>query len=172
MSKLIYPGISILNIDKTICSGFLDFIKEKESELDFDFKLKYTTINGYQTKNLIDLIQTENPIATYLKNIKSDIESHIDARFEYYWIHVVSYQKEGFQEKHKHSHNEDCSFILYLNDCSDGETNFYVNPERNIQYKITPECGKMVVFSSSILHDSEKTNQNKKVLVGGLKIVS
>ncbi len=171
MSRLIYPGISILNIGEKICYDFLNLLDEKENKLDFDFVLKYATVNGYQTKNLIDLTKEENLIGSHFKTIKDIIENHIDAKFEYHWIHAIKYQKDGFQERHKHSHNEDCSFILYLNDCSDGETNFYVNPERSIQYKIMPEIGKLIVFSSSILHDSEKTNQDKKVLVGGLKIV-
>jgi hypothetical protein len=171
MNKLIYPGISILNVDISVCQDFLDFIDNK----NFNFKSEIngcSTINGYQTENILELINTKDSIKSGLDQIKDVIENHISAKFEYHWIHLINYQKNGFQKKHNHSHNEECSFILYLNDSSDGETNFYVNPERNIQYKITPETGKMVVFSSSILHDSEKTDGDKKVLVGGLKIVN
>ena len=170
MSKLIYPGISILNVNNNIVNSFLRYIESRERNNNFPI-YDCATINGNQTENLKYLIHNNTFEGKNLIKIKKIIENHISTKFEYHWIHAISYGPNGHQNKHVHNHNEECSFILYLNDCDDGETNFYVNESRNIQYKIKPEKGKLVVFSSSIPHDAQVTNQRKKLIVGGLKII-
>jgi len=58
---------------------------------------------------------------------------------------------------------EQYSFVLYLND-SDGDTVF----ESPINKNITPKKGRLVVFSSDIMHFGLQTFKNKKVLVGAI----
>ncbi len=67
--------------------------------------------------------------------------------------------------KHSHKHNEDFSFILYLNDCDDGHTVLHLES----QYRIKPQKGTVLLFSSSIPHSSEYS-KSKQVFVGGLKV--
>lgn len=172
MNKIIYPGVSILKVSDDIVNIFLKFIERRNRENNYDFihANRFCTYNGNQTENLIHLIKDKTLEGQKFEEIKNTIKTHIFGKFEYHWIHAISYNDDGYQKRHTHDKNEECSFILYLNDCDDGHTNFYVNPKRNIQYKIKPEKGKLVVFSSSIPHDADKTTQNKKILVGGLRI--
>ena len=170
MNKLIYPGVSLLNVDDEIVNIFDNYINQRKNNRNFPI-YDYATINGNQTENLINLIENGSIEGECLIKIKNIIENHITAKFEYHWAHAISYKIGGYQNKHTHDHNEECSFILYLNGCNNGETNFYVNPTRNIQYKIKPEKGKLVVFSPSISHNADITDQEKKIIVGGLKII-
>jgi len=82
----------------------------------------------------------------------------------YCWVHFVEYFEGGSQDIHNHKHNEDYSFVLYLNTCSDGETYFNVDPP----VSISPNKNNMILFSSNIDHGA-KTCYNKQVLVGGLR---
>ena len=46
---------------------------------------------------------------------------------------MVDYTNGGIMSKHSHKHNEDYSFILYLNDCLDGATVLHLEQYRVIQ---------------------------------------
>lgn len=157
MNKLIYPGISILNVSDEIVNLFLKFIEKREKDKDFPI-YDYLTINGNQTENLLHLIHNNTCEGEALIELKNMVDNHIHTKFQYTWIHAISYDSNGYQNKHKHNHNEDCSFILFLNNCDDGETNFYVNEFRNIQYKIKPERGKLVIF---FFINTSRCRQNK-----------
>jgi len=85
--------------------------------------------------------------------------------FNYHYIHMVDYTNGGIMKKHSHNHNEDYSFIMYLNDCNDGCTVLHLGCEHRIQ----PRKGTVLLFSSSIPHSSEYS-KSKQVFVGGLKV--
>ena len=83
----------------------------------------------------------------------------------YHYMHMVDYTNGGIMSKHSHKHNEDYSFILYLNDCLDGATVLHLNE----QYRVIPKKGTVLLFSSMIPHSSEYS-KSKQVFVGGLKV--
>ena len=63
----------------------------------------------------------------------------------YHYMHMVDYTNGGIMSKHSHKHNEDYSFILYLNDCLDGATVLHLNE----QYRVIPKKG----YGFTILFD-------------------
>jgi len=83
----------------------------------------------------------------------------------YHYMHMVDYTNGGIMSVHSHKHNEDYSFILYLNDCSDGDTVLHLKN----QYRVSPKKGTVLLFSSLIPHSSEYS-KSKQVFVGGLKV--
>ena len=85
----------------------------------------------------------------------------------YHYMHMVDYTNGGIMSVHSHKHNEDYSFILYLNDCVDGATVLHLEN----QHKILPQKGKVLLFSSEIPHSSEYS-RSKQVFVGGLKVTN
>jgi hypothetical protein len=120
--------------------------------------------NCFASNNLLDLITDHS----FLKNINfilGECENYIPDKVDYFYMHMIDYQNGGDMLIHKHDHNEDYSFILYLNDCSDGYTTLYL--DRPIRVK--PERGKILIFSSDVYH-SATLSSDKKVLIGGLKI--
>jgi len=127
-----------------------------------------STINGIQTRNMLDF--AEDDVKYKLKIIKTQIEKKCKIKFEYHWAHLIEYKNGGYQLIHTHDHNEDLSIILYLNDCSDGETVFHLNSKRNITHSCFPKKGKTIMFSSTVPHYANHTFSNKKLLVLGFKI--
>lgn len=107
-----------------------------------------------KTNNLLDKI-----LDKCIKQVKFNLE--------YYYLHMISYQNGGDMLIHKHDHNEDYSYILYLNTCNDGHTTLYLNSP----VRIKPEHGKVILFSSDVYH-SGMFSKEKKILVGGLKKVN
>lgn len=104
----------------------------------------------------------------FLKNIDiilSECQKYIPKKVEYFYLHMIDYCDGGDMLIHKHDHNEDYSFVLYLNTCEDGYTTLYL--EQPIRIK--PERGKVLVFSSDVYH-SATFSKRKKILVGGLKV--
>ena len=77
---------------------------------------------------------------------------------------MVDYTNGGIMSEHSHKHNEDYSFILYLNDCVDGATVLHLENK----HRILPQKGTALLFSSEIPHSSEYS-RSKQVFVGGLK---
>ena len=113
-----------------------------------------STVNGFQTKNIIEFFD---------EKLLKEILFFNDFDKKTFWIHYIEYLKNGYQKKHNHKDSEKYSFILYLND-SDGSTVF----EEPIKKSVKPTKGKLVLFSSDIIHYAEKSLNNKKILVGGI----
>jgi hypothetical protein len=80
-------------------------------------------------------------------------------------LHMIEYEKSGFQNEHTHEKTDWWSFILYLNNC-DGSTMFDVNKN---EFEVKPEKGKIIFFSGKLKHKGLETTMNKKVLVGSIK---
>lgn len=114
------------------------------------------TKNGFQSPNILEFVGGSK--------IKSDIEKILDNDENIFHMHLIHYHGGGFQEPHNHARTEDSSFILYLND-SDGNTVF-----ENLG-EIQPKKGKLVYFSSDLVHYGKPSFQDKKICVGALKKV-
>ncbi len=132
-------------------------------ELCKDYKNSSLSRSCFATLNLLDL-QHGDKFYNYIGKLKDDAELSAECKLQYYYLHLVDYSNGGVMTPHKHDHNEDFSFILYLNDCDDGHTVLNLsNP-----CKIKPDKGKVLLFSSDIVHQSEYS-KTKQVLVGGLR---
>ena len=125
------------------------------------------TVNGIQTKNVIPLISlkvnkvlmdyTINYIESYYNDLK-------EFSLDIWHLHIIQY-KNGYQEKHNHSKNEDHSFILYCND-NEGSTRFYNDLS---YYDVKPETNKIVFFNSACEHEGLVAT-DKFILVGGIRV--
>jgi len=104
-----------------------------------------------------------------LTELKLSVEYYHNARLEYKFVHFFDYGHfEGSaMDWHDHVNAEDYVFIIYLNDCTDGETIF----DKNELVKLIPSKGLTVYFDSKVPHCAAYS-KNKKILVGGLKIIN
>jgi hypothetical protein len=138
-----------------------------------DVSQQTSTYNGKQTSNMVSKV--EPSLLSHLlhryfipahRKIKPSRYSVTELEID--WLHFIEYFGGGEQMGHTHVNNEDYSFILYLNDCSDGATIFY-GPDPSISpLEVLPKKGKLVIFPSYIYHKAKVTNSNKKILVGSL----
>ena len=81
------------------------------------------------------------------------------------YLHLIDYEKNGYQLEHDHKKTEDYSCILYLNNCNTGHTVF------ESSLKIKPEKNKLIVFKSDLKHYGETCLSNKKVAVGAMSYI-
>jgi len=121
--------------------------------------------NCFYTLNLLNYIDTEI-FYNYIDKLRLLCEDFSNRQLKYFYVHMINYENGGRMHVHKHDHNEDYSFILYLNSCNDGETILHTTEG---EYKVTPERNKVLLFPSNIPH-SAAYSKSKRVLVGGLKI--
>lgn len=142
----------------------LDFVSN-HSESFKDTKQSFLSGNCFYTLNLLDYIESEI-FYNYIDKLRLLCEDFLNRRLKYFYVHMINYENGGRMNVHKHDHNEDYSFILYLNSCNDGET--ILHTTEGI-YKVTPEKNKVLLFPSTIPH-SAAYSKSKRVLVGGLKI--
>lgn len=142
----------------------LDFVSNY-SEVFKDKKQSSLSGDCFYTLNLLDYIESEI-FYNYIDKLRLLCEDFLSRKLKYFYVHMINYENGGKMNVHKHDHNEDYSFILYLNSCNDGETILYTT---NGQYKVTPEKNKVLLFPSSIPHSAEYS-KSKRVFVGGLKI--
>lgn len=119
--------------------------------------------NCFASNNLLryDLKERTNSL---LDEILEECSNILNTKLKYYYLHMINYQNGGDMLIHRHDHNEDYSYVLYLNSCDDGHTTLYLNPP----IRIKPEKGKVILFSSNVYH-SGMFSRNKKILVGGLR---
>lgn len=129
-----------------------------------------STVNGTQTPNILTLEDPE--VSSQLLALKEQIEQETKLRFDYHWVHLIDYEPGGFQKLHDHTHNEDYSFILYLESSESGQTRFLLNPDAGMHLPVDvfPEKNRLVLFLSQMRHEGRPVGDHKKVLVGGLKL--
>ena len=143
----------------------LDFVST-HPEVFRDEKKSSLSGDCFYTLNLLDYIDSEI-FYNYIDKLRLLCEDFLSRRLKYFYVHMINYENGGKMDVHKHDHNEDYSFILYLNSCTDGETILYTSEG---EYKVTPEKNKVLLFSSKIPH-SATYSKSKRVLVGGLKVI-
>lgn len=117
--------------------------------------------NAEQTNNLCK----NQFLIPVLRNIINLI--NFEKQLYYRWFHMISYNYQGYQQKHDHSATEDYSYILYLKSCSTGGETFFEMPEGKI-IGVTPEKNKLIFFPSHLTHWGGQVVDIKKVAVGAL----
>ncbi len=134
------------------------------------FPLKYKeekntclSTNCFATKNLLDFIG-DLEFNCHIDYLKGLCQQRIKNEINYFYLHMIDYKNGGKMDIHNHAHNEDYSFVYYLNTCTDGETILHLNE----QISIKPQKNNILLFSSDVYHSANFSN-NKKVLVGGFK---
>ena len=154
-----------IKVEDSILDYFLNLPKPSPS------KVSSGTKNGDQTSNIIEIVDPnlilhlkENYLIPSINKIKGNYNFK-DINLE--WIHHIHYKSQGEQSVHNHEDFEDFSFILYLNNCSDGHTIFYTFPKPTI---ITPFKGKLILFKSHLYHEAVKTTNSKQVIVGSVQL--
>ena len=141
----------------------LNFVS-KYPEVFKDRKQSSLSGNCFYTLNLLDYMDSKI-FYNYIDKVKLLCEDILNLKLKYFYIHMIDYQNGGKMNIHTHNHNEDYSFILYLNSCNDGETILHID---NNQHEVIPEKNKVLLFSSHIPHSSAYS-EFKRVLVGGLR---
>lgn len=128
---------------------------------------KNSSLSGrcFYTLNLLDYLDTQI-FYNYSDKLRLLCKNILNLKLKYFYIHMIDYKNGGKMNVHTHNHNEDYSFILYLNSCNDGETILHTTEG---EYKVTPERNKLLLFPSNTPH-SAAYSKSKRVLVGGLKI--
>ena len=129
------------------------------------------TVNGYQTENVINLINPD-----VLSEIKSCSLVHVNNMAEDYafddilidYVHIIKYNVGGYQTLHNHYETEDMSFIIHLSDT----TSATVFKHYDYEERITGKVGDMLVFNSCISHYGDVVKEKKVVAVGSIKIIN
>jgi hypothetical protein len=170
------PGLQIYQLeDLSICDRLIERLnhirKNKLSENNNNTCFKS---QGYQSGNLLEL---EDPD---LLEFSSLMRFHLARNFgidqeglDFVFLHFLDYGQQGRMDEHDHKDKEDLTFLLYLNDCTDGDTVFYLNfanerSRQRSQIAVNPKKGRLAVFSSVIPHEGTITHNNKKIFAGGL----
>ena len=162
------PAFYEFYIDDDFVNFFNDKMKDYEKNNYLEGKNDTATVNGKQTKNILEL--NDNETNKKLNSLIELIENKSKCKLKYQWVHLVRYNKEGYQDMHRHDYNEDISLIIYLNTCTDGKTEFLINEKRKIKFFRHPEKGKCIMFLSSISHRALPSSENKTVLVLGFRL--
>ena len=118
----------------------------------------------FATTNLLGLVK-DNVFEQHLEYLKDICQASINRKLSYHYLHMISYDAGGYMTRHSHEHNEDYSFILYLNSCKDGATILHEDKD----YHIIPQRNRMLVFTADSEH-SAQFSDSKRILVGGLKL--
>jgi hypothetical protein len=148
-------NIKTYKLDSKITKAFIKALKELKEETN---GVKDTcTILGFQSENILK--------HSKYSHFKDTIEKILKKKYNVFHIHLIDYEKNGYQLEHDHKQTEDCSFILYLNDCDTGHTVF----EKSLRIK--PEKNKLIVFKSDLKHYGETCLSNKKIAVGAMSYI-
>lgn len=170
------PGLQIYQLsDLAICDNLISKLNDiRDSNACENFNKTCFKSNGYQSGNLInlhdiDLLEISMLIRFHLARNFKILQEEIEVIF----LHFLDYNTHGRMEEHNHSENEDFTFLLYLNDCDDGDTVFYLNHTNDnarmrSKIKVKPRKGRLVVFNSSVPHFGSFTKSNKMIFAGGL----
>ena len=118
----------------------------------------------FATTNLLGLVK-DNVFDEYIGYLKDICQASINRKLSYHYLHMISYDAGGYMTRHNHEHNEDISFILYLNSCKDGAT--IIHEEKD--YQVIPQRNRMLIFTADTEH-SAQFSDSKRILVGGLKL--
>lgn len=170
-------GLQIFNLlDPSVCdmlSERLEYIKN--NNLSENINNTCFKSDGYQSGNLLDV--PDYQLLEFSLRLKFSLSEKFHCHqsdLDFVFLHFLDYGKIGHMEEHDHKDKEDLTFLLYLNDCSDGGTEFYLNnanadSKKRSTFTVIPKKGKMAVFSSLISHRGLESLQGKKILAGGLK---
>jgi hypothetical protein len=176
-----FPLLKTFSVNNDIVNflnqKFDQYIKSHECNKEITCFNNQNINSGYQTDNLLTWGDSE--YQTFLKTILLKIISQNllvnENQIEYFWTHMLEYKNGGAMGEHKHYHNEDFVFFIYLKTCQSGETIFYLNDYcqeymDRTSVKIMPTSGKGAIFSSLVLHEGKYTEENKRIFVCGMRV--
>ena len=130
------PSLKTFQVESRIT----DFLNRKFEEyqkvfppLDMYYPDNSFKGEGYQTGNLFEWEDEEYD--NFKRNELFNLTSHffeIDTPFRIQCVynHMMEYGKGTSMVKHTHTHNEDFVMFIYLNDCNDVHTGFYLNDQQ------------------------------------------
>lgn len=157
----------ITHIPDEITDYFLVTMNDLQKTLQPTHHNNALTTPVWWSENIISMAEDKDgPFCKNINYLKNVAEKVFHCGLVYYYTHFIDYTEGGSMEFHSHEHTEDYVFILYLNDCIDGETNFYLKDIVSLR----PKKSQVVFFESHIKHSSSLSH-NKKILVGGMKRV-
>lgn len=170
------PGLQIYQLeDLSICDRLIERLnhirKNKLSENNNNTCFKS---QGYQSGNLLDLGDPDILEFSALMRFHLAQNLGIDQEgLDFVFLHFLDYGQQGRMDEHDHKDKEDLTFLLYLNDCNDGATVFYLNHANEFsktrsEINVQPRKGKISVFNSTVPHRGDITTSNKKIFAGGL----
>jgi hypothetical protein len=159
--------IKFFQISEDVCKQLelvLDVLKKNKLGIDKTIlRLTTTSRKAFQTDNVL----TGN-IEPILDKIL--IETKLKDYVCHETLHLIDYQKRGYQKGHDHTiHDNEYSYVLYLTTCvKGGETVFKSNKSKKV---VMPERGKLVLFDKFLYHYGRPTIDRKKAAVGGLRLI-
>ena len=176
-----FPSLKTFEVESRIT----DFLNRKFEEyqqvfppLDIYYPDNSFKGEGYQTGNLLKWKDKEysNFRSKELKDLTINL-FEIDKPYgiQFFYNHMLEYGKGTSMAPHTHLHNEDYVMFIYLNDCNDGHTGFYLNDQQP-EYKerttvrVKPIKNTGVFFHAGIRHEGFPTYENKKIFVSGIRI--
>ena len=172
-----FPLLRTFEVD----SIFVDFLNKKfydyvgEFGLDYDFTAFKSNTGGH-TKNLVywENSEYQNFVTETLIDLVSNELILSRDRIQIHFSHFLDYNGDGWIETHNHVHAEDFVLFVYMNDCDTGHTVFYLNNEEEFRErtltKIKPTSGLCALFSSSLFHSGDYTNESKRLFVVGIRV--
>ena len=178
MLDLNYPLLKSIEIDSSIISFlnkkldyYIENVKDQQDDLNGFHK-------GFQTKNLLFWEDEEfkNFLNSEILNLLSEKLMFKKEKIKYKWTHMLEYAKGGKMDAHRHMHNEDFVFFIYLNSCeSSGETIFYLNDydedsKQRTKVPVLPQKNLGVCFSALVLHEGLATYDDKRIFVLGFRL--
>jgi hypothetical protein len=179
MKNMNYPLLKENNTKYLSLSNFynkkIDEFKIKRPEGLIDtWETTYKQEDGLQFHNLLNV-----NLELKKKELKKIVCKSLgikNNKLKYHYFHFFEYYKNGQMKSHRHYEKEDFVCILYLNTCKGGETIFYLNDHsedsrKRSMIKIKPQKGKLIVFSALIMHEGLPTKSNKRIAVGGFKLI-
>ena len=175
------PSVKTFEVESRIT----DFLNRKFEEYqkifppsDVYFPINSFKGEGYQSGNLLEWGDEE-----YNNFARNDLWNLISSLFEvdnpyrmmFFFNHMMKYGKGTSMATHTHTHNEDFVMFIYLNDCDDGHTAFYLNDDEpeykeRTTVKVKPTKNTGVLFHAGIPHEGFPTYENKKIFVCGIRI--
>ena len=156
----------VLECEYNITEYFIKWLKYFMIRSDFHRDETHSSLSEdcFATTNILGVIK--DPVFDeYIAYLKDIVEAVTNKKLIYHYLHMISYDAGGYMTRHNHEHNEDISFILYLNSCKDGAT--IIHEEKD--YQVIPQRNRMLVFTADSEH-SAQFSDSKRILVGGLKL--
>ena len=172
------PALKTFEVESRITN----FLNKKFDEYQKDFPFLDSNPcfrgKGYLTGNLLEWKNEEyNDFRKkeLLNLIYNFLEIDNFYQIQISFNHMMKYGKGNSMACHNHLHNEDFVMFIYLNDCDDGHTQFYLNEtqpkyKERTSLKIQPKKNTGVFFHAGISHEGLPTNENKKIFVTGIRI--
>ena len=167
MNSTIYEGV----VSDSVVNYFEDLLNQcvQGNYLEDIVRFDLCTVGGIQSKNVSN---------SMTKPIKDEIVTFLNQYIYYYYrnslqrftyiidhIHIIKYNRGGFQKIHTHHHLEDHSFIICLND-STGKTRLYANKD---PVDVDSKRNKIYAFTSAFFHEGLICDDERRIVVGSVR---